>query len=169
MTDERCIICGETEGNGDHHPPSSIHTFVPQSTVSAPSKVWLVWTGEYADASVVGVYSSEELANAAAKLFDEENRNHGPYRVSIEERAVDENSDTIRLGVARWRVEIDLETGEITWWIKVGPGTGEPTQISTHIDSTSKRERIIVYADAKERGAVEEIAMAERAQRRTPA
>src|SRR5678816_1805003 len=66
-------------------------------------RVWLVWTGQYSDASVVGVYSSLELAQAAAKLYTD-----ADGWIDVKDGyEIDSNAVQVRDGVSRWQLWID--------------------------------------------------------------
>lgn len=84
--------------------------------------VWLVWTGEYSDMEVVGVYSTPELAKAAAAMHD------GGW-TEEEPRELDANATRVQAGLARWRVDLILHDGRVSWSTLAGPGTEEGTTI----------------------------------------
>lgn len=70
MTNERCLICGETEGGGDHLVPGGPHTFLPPSKVRQIFQVtgWSRVPGDRAYAE--GSTATEAIALVRQDLLD---------------------------------------------------------------------------------------------------
>lgn len=121
--------------------------------------VWLVWTGTYSDADVVGVYSSLALAEAAARLLVE-------HTTRIQEFEVDAHAQRILAGLSRYHVYLAVADGSVDWINHEGIGTGEPTRV-VPLDGLygSRRpgRRLRVECDARDRDHALKIAGDERA------
>lgn len=124
-------------------------------------KVWLVWTGQYSDASVVGVYSTRALAEAAAKM-------HGNVFSSKQEGWID-NEDgweidadaiMVRAGIGRWRVGFTTGGNLTSYVCMMEPGTGEPPKVHREF----RDDGVWVECDARDEAHAIKIAADERAQ-----
>jgi hypothetical protein len=69
MTDERCIICGETEGGGDHLVGGQPHTF------TLIDSCFVVRVDDPYDSSIFGIYSTLDAAKAHVEKEVAENSN----------------------------------------------------------------------------------------------
>ena len=121
------------------------------------TKVWLVWTGSYSDKTVVGVYSSLELATAAANLYGAEG-----YVDETDGYTVDGDEPLIRAGVSRWGVWMRLHDGHVLSNDRLGLATGTPTEVRHH--DYSEPTQLVVLCDAKTEEVALKIAVDERAQ-----
>lgn len=126
-------------------------------------KVWLVWTGEYSDAQVRGVYSSLELAQAAAKMYVDERG----WIDDEEGYEVDVKAQAVRDGVSLWQVNITIDDGTVKNCTALGPATGTTATVSHYAAYTSQSysypEHLIVRADARSPEHAIKIAADERA------
>lgn len=95
-------------------------------------KVWLVWSGEYSGADVIGVYSTKELADAAAAMTGRSSFTDKPDGYVSPEEGYDVDADAVmvRAGISRWRVDIGIDDGAITWICELSLGTGEPPSVT---------------------------------------
>ena len=70
------------------------------------SKVYVLTNGCYSDTTIVGIFTSKEVAERAQEVFNDD-----PV---VEEIELDACADRIQRGEALWRVDITIDTGEIT-------------------------------------------------------
>jgi len=128
-------------------------------------KVWLVWVGEYSDARVVGVYSSLELAQAAAQMHDSENVMYGEQGWIDNEDGyeVDAAERQIRDGVSRWSMRVRVDDGAISSVYQEGPGTGEPPSVELWpAVPSAPYDRLSLSCDARDKEHAVKIAGDER-------
>lgn len=111
-------------------------------------RVWIVTSGYYSDTKIMGVYSSLELAKAAAALYEEGD-------VDVEDGfIVDDNAAIVRTGMARWEVSI---AERVQQFHRMGPATGEAASTREINDA------IVIYCDARDAEHAGKIASDERA------
>ena len=123
-------------------------------------KVWLVWTGEYSSASVVGVYSTRDLAEAAALMHGDAFSTKPEGWVDTEDGyEVDGDAIMVRAGIARWRVGFNASGDLTSYRNPTGPGTGEPAK--AYPDSN---DGVWVSCDTRDEAHAIKIAADERAQ-----
>lgn len=66
-------------------------------------KVWVVEQGQYSDYEVVGIFSTQELADAAAAMMNESSRSHYD-KATVAERDLDPYVSEMRAGQIYWMV-----------------------------------------------------------------
>lgn len=114
------------------------------------NRVWLVSEGVYSDMRIVGVYSSLELAEAAA---DAMGTDCGIYDTDGIE--VDAEEAAIRSGISSWRLFFS-HAGDITFSTKEGLPRGQVAQVTAmahgmivHCDAPNLDHAIKIAADAR--------------------
>lgn len=113
-----------------------------------PMKVWLVYTGEYSDMRVQGVFSSEALADEAAKAFGRNDAHVG------EAFTIDASVAPTRDGYQRWFVSIFPDGRAYT--DVSGLANGQAPAIierpngdfGVHCDARDKEHALKIAADA---------------------
>jgi len=114
------------------------------------AKVWLVSQGVYSDMKIVGVYSSLELADAAAAVGDD---------CDVYDRdgcEIDANEALIRSGASLWRVRFNSD-GNVTTAVIAGLPSGQTADatgmqdggVVVYCDGQSKAHAIKIAADAR--------------------
>lgn len=106
-------------------------------------KVWLVWTGEYSDATVEGVFSTEELAKEACQMY--------PDGYTGDAYEVDSELPRVRAGIRLWNVLMEVD-GTVVSVRHIDIAKGKPSTVNRYpsYTVTGPVERLLIQCDARD-------------------